>query len=140
MSDHGRLLVGVLVLVIACAVRRAGAEAERLVSLDLQDADVHGVLRLLADVGGLDVAVGEEVKGKVTLRLNRVAWDQALDVVLRMQSLQARRQGRVLRVVTQEQLDREREAARAAADAERERTPLRLAAFPVRVARAAATA
>jgi len=124
------------ILVLALACPAAGVQIDRSISLDLQDADVHGVLRLLAEVGGVDVAVGEEVKGKVTLRLNRVAWDQALDVVLRMQGLQARRQGRVLRVVTQEQLDREREAARAAADAERERTPLRLASFPVRWARA----
>jgi type IV pilus assembly protein PilQ len=76
------------------------------------------------------------VKGKVTLRLNRVAWDQALDVVLRMHGLEARREGRVLRVATAEQLGREREAGRAAADAEREHAPLALVSLPVRWARA----
>ena len=132
MTGAARLAI----LVLALARSAAGAQVARPISLDLQDADVHGVLRLLAEVGGVDVAIGEEVKGKVTLRLNRVAWDQALDVVLRMQGLQARRQGRVLRIATGEQLDREREVAQAAADAERERAPLRLVSFPVRWARA----
>jgi len=132
-----RLPRAILLLATLALVRPAGAApAGRPVSLELQDADVHGVLRLLAEVGGFDVAVGEGVKGKVTLRLDRVAWDQALDVVLRTHGLQARREGRVLRIATDDELGRERDAARAAADAERERIPLRLASLPVRWARA----
>lgn len=132
-----RLPRAILMLVVLALARAAGATpVGRPVSLELQDADVHGVLRLLAEVGGFDVAVGEGVKGKVTLRLDRVAWDQALDVVLRTQGLQARREGRVLRIATDDELGRERDAARAAADAERERAPLRLASLPVRWARA----
>jgi type IV pilus assembly protein PilQ len=131
-----QVLTMLAMLALALARPAAGAPVARPISLDLQDADVHGVLRLLAEVGGVDVAVGEEVKGKVTLRLNRVAWDQALEAVLRMQGLQARREGRVLRIATEEQLGRERDAARAASDADRERAPLRLVSLPVRWARA----
>ncbi|HKA31079.1 MAG TPA: hypothetical protein VKH82_16990, partial [Candidatus Binatia bacterium] len=65
MTGAARLAI----LVLALARSAAGAQVARPISLDLQDADVHGVLRLLAEVGGVDVAVGEEVKGKVTLRL-----------------------------------------------------------------------
>ena len=107
-----RLPRAILMLVMLGLARAGGATpADRPVSLELQDADVHGVLRLLAEVGGFDVAVGEGVKGKVTLRLDRVAWDQALDVVLRTQGLQARREGRVLRIATDDELGRERDAA-----------------------------
>ena len=68
-----RLPRAILMLVMLGLARAGGATpADRPVSLELQDADVHGVLRLLAEVGGFDVAVGEGVKGKVTLRLDRV--------------------------------------------------------------------
>ena len=43
--------------------------------LDVKDADVHDVMRLLADVGNVNIVVSDAVKGKVTLRLKRVAWD-----------------------------------------------------------------
>ncbi len=123
----------ILALALAPAL---AAPAERPVSLDLQDADVHGVLRLLAEVAGFDVAVGEEVKGKVTLKLDRVPWAQALDAVLRVHGLEARREGRVLRVAPADRFGREREAARAAAAAERDAAPLRLVSLRPRWIRA----
>jgi len=43
--------------------------------LDVKDADVHDVMRLLADVGNVNIVVSDNVKGRVTLRLKRVAWD-----------------------------------------------------------------
>ncbi len=121
---------------VLCVAPVPAASTGRAVSLDLQDADVHGVLRLLADVGGVDVAVGDEVKGKVTVRLQRVPWEQALDAVLRLRGLEARREGRVLRVSTAERLEQERDAARAASAAAREGAPLELAALAVRWTRA----
>src|SRR5262245_59328108 len=130
------MLLSLLVLGLRSAATAGDGLPGRAVSLDLQDADVHGVLRLLAEVGGVDLAVGEEVKGRVTLRLSRVPWSQALDVVLRMQGLQAQREGRVLRVATAEKLAQEREALRSNMDTERERAPLRLASLPLRWAHA----
>ncbi|MDP2799006.1 MAG: AMIN domain-containing protein, partial [Deltaproteobacteria bacterium] len=52
------------------------------ISLDFQNADIHNVLRLLAEVSKLNIVAGDDVTGKVTLKLDRVPWDQALDVVL----------------------------------------------------------
>ena len=49
----------------------------RTVDLDLVRADVHDALRLLADAGRVNLVVSDEVQGKVTLRLQRVAWDAA---------------------------------------------------------------
>jgi type II secretory pathway component HofQ len=47
------------------------------VDLDLQDADLQDVMRLLADAGNVNIVLAEGVRGKVTLRLRRVAWDAA---------------------------------------------------------------
>ena len=44
--------------------------------LDVKAADIHDVMRLLADVGGVNIVVADTVKGRVTLKLRRVAWDQ----------------------------------------------------------------
>jgi type IV pilus assembly protein PilQ len=123
-------------LLAALAAVPAPASTPRLVALDVQDADIHGVLRLLAEAGGVDVVVGDDVKGTVTLRLDRVPWDQALDAVLRLRGLEAQRQGRVLRVATAERMREERDALRTAADAAREQAPLRLVSRPVRWTRA----
>ncbi|HET6369916.1 MAG TPA: AMIN domain-containing protein, partial [Nitrospiria bacterium] len=59
----------------------------RRISLDFQDADITNVIRLIADVSGLNIVVGDDVKGKVTLKLTNVPWDQALDLILKMNNL-----------------------------------------------------
>ena len=56
------------------------------------------VLRLIADVSDLNVIAGDEVKGKVTIRLVDVPWDQALDVILLTKGLGFMRIGNVLRI------------------------------------------
>jgi type II secretory pathway component HofQ len=43
--------------------------------LDVKDADIHDVYRLLSDVGNINIVVADSVRGKVTLKLKRVAWD-----------------------------------------------------------------
>src|SRR5262249_41041290 len=55
------------------------------ISLDLKDADVHNVIRLLADVSGINIVATDDVKGSITLRLNDIPWDQALDIILQTQ-------------------------------------------------------
>lgn len=68
------------------------------ISLDFQNADIHNVLRLLAEVSKLNIVAGDDVTGKVTLKLDRVPWDQALDVVLAARGLGMVRTGNVIRV------------------------------------------
>ncbi|MBI3610666.1 MAG: type IV pilus secretin PilQ [Nitrospirae bacterium] len=72
----------------------------RKISLDFQDADVSNVLRLLADVSGLNIVIGEDVKGRVSLKLVNVPWDQSLDIVLKMSNLGQVREGNIIRVAT----------------------------------------
>ena len=54
-----------------------------LVSFDFKDADVRDVLRILSDISGFNMVVAKNVEGSVTLKLNNIPWDQALDIVLR---------------------------------------------------------
>lgn len=72
----------------------------RKISLDFQDADISNVLRLLADVSGFNIVIGDDVKGKVTLKLINVPWDQALNIVLKMNNLGQVREGNIIRIAT----------------------------------------
>lgn len=70
---------------------------ERL-SLNFQDIEVRSVLQLIADFTGLNLVTSDRVAGKLTLRLNNVPWDQALDIILRTKGLAMRQAGNVMLV------------------------------------------
>ncbi len=74
--------------------------AGKRISLDFQDAEISSVLRLIADVSGLNMVVGEAVKAKVTLKLLNVPWDQALDLILKLNNLGQIREGNILWIDT----------------------------------------
>ena len=82
----------------------------RKISLDFKDADIKNILRLIAEVSDLNIIAGEEVSGKITMRLVDVPWDQALDVILTARNLGMTRVGNVIRVAPQEALKRELQA------------------------------
>ena len=68
----------------------------RRISLDFQQADISNVLRLIAEVSGFNMVVGDGVKSKVTMKLVSVPWDQALDMILKMNGLGKIRQSNIL--------------------------------------------
>jgi len=68
---------------------------ERL-TLNFQDIETRAVLQLLADTSGQNMVITDTVSGNVTLRLQNVPWDQALDVVMRTKGLDMRREGNVV--------------------------------------------
>src|SRR6202163_2317785 len=76
---------------------------ERL-TLNFQDIDVRSVLQLLADTSGQNIVVSDSVAGNLTLRLQNVPWDQALDIVLRTKCLDKRRQDNVIIIGPTEEL------------------------------------
>ncbi len=80
------------------------------ISLDFQDAELKNVFRILAEVSGLNIIVGENVKGKVTLKLTKVPWDQVLDLLLETYRLGAIKRGKVLRILTMDDIKREQES------------------------------
>ncbi len=77
------------------------------ISLDLQNADVRNVLRLLADISGMNIVLEPDVSGKVTLKVENVPWDQVLDMVLMMNRLGKEEIGGVVRIARQEKLKQE---------------------------------
>ena len=85
--------------------RRIGEDAPRgsryhgaPVDLDLKGVDLQEVFRLLADVGKVNIVVAGEVSGTVTMKLRRVPWDQALDVVATAKNLVLERDGNIILV------------------------------------------
>ncbi|MGE0680985.1 MAG: type IV pilus secretin PilQ [Candidatus Binatia bacterium] len=94
------------------------------ISLDFKNADIHDVLRIVAEVSGLNIVATDDVKARVTLRLVEVPWDQALDVVLQSNGLEKTQTGNVITVSTTKRLETERNARLAAQNAQLKITPL----------------
>lgn len=108
----------------------------RRIDLDLKDADIHNILRLLADVGRVNIVTADDVSGNVTIRMRNVPWDQALDVVLQAKGLGMVRSGNLIRVAPLATLQKERELRLQAAKQEYELTPLETRLIPVSYAQA----
>lgn len=68
------------------------------ISLDFKDADLTNVFRIIAEVSNLNIITTDEVKGRVSVRLINVPWDQALDIVLKSKALGATQEGNILRI------------------------------------------
>ncbi|HKZ72837.1 MAG TPA: AMIN domain-containing protein, partial [Steroidobacteraceae bacterium] len=108
---------------------------ERL-TLNFQDIETRAVLQLLADASGQNIVVSDSVTGSVTLRLQNVPWDQALDIVLRTKGLDQRRQDNVIIVAPQEELAAREKADLAAKKDIQELAPLRSEFLQVNYAKA----
>ncbi len=97
---------------------------ERL-TLNFQDIEVRAVLQLLADTSGQNIVVSDSVNGNVTLRLQNVPWDQALDIVMRAKGLDMRKQDNVILVGPAEELAAREKADLQARKEVQELAPLR---------------
>lgn len=107
-----------------------------LLSLNFQDIEVRAILQILADFTGLNIVVSDSVKGNLTLRLQNVPWDQALDIILRTKGLTMRQNGNVIFIAPTEEV-----AAREKLDLESRKTveeliPLRTEIIQVNYAKA----
>jgi len=109
----------------------------RRIDLDLKDADIHNVLRLLADVGHVNIITADNVTGTVTIRMRNVPWDQAMDVILQAKSLGVVRQANLLRVAPLAELEKEREMTIARLKQETQLAPVETRLIPVSYANAA---
>ncbi|HEX9706767.1 MAG TPA: type IV pilus secretin PilQ [Steroidobacteraceae bacterium] len=108
---------------------------ERL-TLNFQDIDVRPLLQLLADTSGQNIVVSDSVKGRVTLRLQNVPWDQALDIVLKTKGLDMRRKDNVILVAPQAELAAHEKAELEAMKDIQELAPLRTEFLTVNYAKA----
>ena len=82
------------------------------ISLDFKDGDLQDIFRLFADISGLNIVVNPGVSGKVTLKLNEVPWDQALDLILKANGLGYTLEGNVIRIAKLSDLQREEQERR----------------------------
>lgn len=108
----------------------------RRISLDLKDAEIQNVLRLLADVSQLNIIAGEEVKGRVTLKLKNVPWDQALDIILQARQLDKVRSGNIIRIAPLDVLEKEAQLRLQRQEANVKLEPLAVRLVPVSYATA----
>tara|TARA_R110000737_G_scaffold47011_1_gene66824 strand:+ start:6042 stop:8099 length:2058 start_codon:yes stop_codon:yes gene_type:complete len=83
----------------------------RAISLNFQDISVRTVLQIIADYNGFNLVTSDTVAGNITLRLDGVPWDQALDIILKVKGLDKRMDGNILMVAPSDEL-----AAREARD------------------------
>ncbi len=88
------------------------------ISVNLKDVDLKDFFRLIHEISGLNVVLDPMVHGTLTIVLDDVPWDQALDIVLKNNDLSRQLDGNVLRIATVETLRHEAEARRAQIDAE----------------------
>ena len=93
------------------AAAPAPTNGQRLISFDFKDADVVNLLRILAAESNKNVVIGDDVKGKMSITLKNVPWDLALDTILETRGLRKIEKDGVLRIVSNEQLIKEREAS-----------------------------
>jgi len=113
------------------SIKRNGAVDEKKeytgerLTLNFQDIDVRSVLQLLADTSGQNIVVSDSVTGNLTLRLQNVPWDQALDIVLRTKGLDKRRQDNVIIIGPTEELAAREKAELEAHKEVQELSPIR---------------
>jgi len=92
--------------------------AGKRIDLDMTDANITDILRLLAEVSNLNIIASDDVKGTISLRLKNVPWDQAFDIALKAKDLDKIREGNVVRVAPASKIRQEREALLAAKKAQ----------------------
>jgi type IV pilus assembly protein PilQ len=88
------------------------------ISVNLKDVDLKDFFRLIHEISGLNVVLDPNVKGSLTLVLDDVPWDQALDIVLKNNDLARQLEGNVLRVATVDTLKKEADARHSQQEAE----------------------
>ncbi len=88
------------------------------ISVNLKDVDLKDFFRLIHEISGLNVVLDPQIKGTLTIVLDDVPWDQALDIVLKNNDLSRQLDGNVLRIATLDTLRKEAENRRAQVDAE----------------------
>jgi type IV pilus assembly protein PilQ len=113
----------------------SGGYSGRFVDLDFKDADLHNVIRLVAEVWGKNVVIPDDVKGTITIKLTNVRVDRAFDVILKSKSLDwVNEGGNIIRIATLDQLGKEREEMLARTKTEVRMIPTETRLIPINYA------
>jgi type IV pilus assembly protein PilQ len=106
------------------------------ITIDLQQADIVNVIRLIGDVSNLNIVVADDVKGKVTLKLKTIPWRQALDVILKSGGYGYVDEGDILWVAPQARIDADEQALLDKGASQQLKGPLTTRIVPINYARA----
>ncbi|HEK1007446.1 TPA: secretin and TonB N-terminal domain-containing protein [Pseudomonas putida] len=115
------LMLAVLPMPLMAATPHRGEP----ISLNFQDVEVRSVLQVLADYAGINLVASDTVQGNITLRLQGVPWDQALELILRSKGLARREEGNVLLVAPAAELAEQSLGARLGQELDAQLQPLR---------------
>jgi len=105
-------------------------------SLNFQDIEVRDVLQIIANYVGINLVASDSISGSITLRLNNVPWDQALDLVLKTNGLDKRQNGNVLLVAPAAELAEQERLELTARDQAERLAPLRTEYVQINYAKA----
>jgi type IV pilus assembly protein PilQ len=104
------------------------------ISIDFQDANLTHVFRLIADISGYNIVVSPDVKGKFSMKLTDVPWDQALDIILRNYTLSKTVEGNIIRVAPTSVLSKEEEEIARAKESQEKAGTLITMVYPINYA------
>jgi type IV pilus assembly protein PilQ len=104
----------------AAAGPSSGKYSGEPISVNLKDVDLRDFFRLIHEISGLNIVVDPNVKGSLTIVLDDVPWDQALEIVLKNNDLEKQLEGNVLRIATRDTVKKEAEETRDLAKAQAE--------------------
>ncbi len=107
------------------------------ISLDLKDADIKDVFRTISQLTGLNIVIDPEVRGTVTVQLEDVPWDQALDLILKQNSLGYVLENNIMRIATTAKLQAEESDRARLAEARQAAEPTRTVIKKLSYAKAA---
>lgn len=106
----------------------------RPISLQVKDADIRDLINFLAEESGANIVMSDEVTGRLSLKLRKIPWDQALVTIMRMKDLGYIRQGNVLRISKLEKLSKENDDAAKMALNQTQMIPMVVQVIPVNYA------
>ena len=108
----------------------------RRVSFEFKEIDIHNLLRIIAEVSKRNVIVADDVRGRITIKLRNVPWDQALDLILKSKGLDKEEMGNIIRVAPMAKLEEERKIAAERKQQMEKLEPLKVRLIPVNYATA----
>ena len=103
-------------------------------SLQVRDADIRDVISFISEDSGSNIVMSDQVSGRISLKLRKIPWDQALVSVMRSKNLGYTRQGNVIRISTMKELQDESNYAREMLKAQTEYAPVKAKVIPVNYA------
>lgn len=106
------------------------------ISIEIIDGEIRDVITFISEESGVNLVLSDEIKGKISVKLRQIPWDQALVVIMQTKQLGYIRQGNILRIATMGSIRAETDSAKALLDAQKLLEPLKTKIFPISYAKA----